>query len=154
MTPLLGTKTPSALVGAKSGGDRRAARSLLSSALWSGKGGYGAAWAASVSRTGNTPCKVFTNHEARITQHGFSLSLRRLQGEQPQAQPTGFSRITRHETRITAFMLPYSPFPTISRYFLALFGPPHPQPIKGSPAVHRSGPVSYTHLTLPTKRIG
>ena len=38
MTPLLGTKTPSAPVGAKSGGDRRAARSLLSCALWRGLG--------------------------------------------------------------------------------------------------------------------
>ena len=36
MTPLLGTKHSSAPVGAKSGGDRRAARSLLSCALWSG----------------------------------------------------------------------------------------------------------------------
>ena len=37
MTPLLGTKTPSALVD-KSGGDRRAARSLPSCALWRGMG--------------------------------------------------------------------------------------------------------------------
>ena len=36
MMPLLGTKTPSAPVGAKSGGERRAARSLLSCALWRG----------------------------------------------------------------------------------------------------------------------
>ena len=83
-----------------------------------------------------------TRHETR-----FSPSLRRLQGEQPQPRPTGFSRITKHETRITAFMLPYSPFPTISHDFPAFPGnirpPPHPpQPIKGSPAVHRSGWVS------------
>ena len=38
MTPLLGTKNPSAPVGDKSGGDRRAARSLLSCALWRGMG--------------------------------------------------------------------------------------------------------------------
>ena len=38
MTPLLGTKTPSAPVWGKSGGDRRAARSLLSCALWRGMG--------------------------------------------------------------------------------------------------------------------
>ncbi len=38
MTPLLGTKTPSAPVGDKSGGDTRAARSLLSCALWRGIG--------------------------------------------------------------------------------------------------------------------
>ncbi len=36
MTPLLGTKTSSKPVGDKSGGDRRAARSLLSCALWRG----------------------------------------------------------------------------------------------------------------------
>ena len=38
MTPLLGTKTSSTPVGAKSGKDRRAARSLLSCALWRGMG--------------------------------------------------------------------------------------------------------------------
>ena len=38
MTPLLGTKNPSAPVGDKSVGDRRSARSLLSCALWRGMG--------------------------------------------------------------------------------------------------------------------
>ena len=38
MTPLLGTKTPSAPVGDKSDGERRAARSLLPCALWRGMG--------------------------------------------------------------------------------------------------------------------
>ena len=38
MTPLLGTKNPSAPAGAKSGRDRRAGRSLLSCALWRGMG--------------------------------------------------------------------------------------------------------------------
>ena len=38
MPPLLGTKTSSAPVGDKSGGGRRAARSLLSCALWRGMG--------------------------------------------------------------------------------------------------------------------
>ena len=51
-------------------------------------------------RISNTACWVFTRRETRITQHGFSLSLRRLQGEQPQARTTGFSRITSHETRL------------------------------------------------------
>ena len=69
-------------------------------------------------------------HQPRDTQHGFSLFLRRLQGEQPQARPTGFSRITRHESRITAFMLPYPRFPTISRHFPRFPAPPHP-PVKG-----------------------
>ena len=62
-------------------------------------------------------------HQPRDTKHGFSLSLRRLQGEQPQARPTGFSRITRHETRITAFMPFFPRFPGISRYSSA---PPPP----------------------------
>ena len=34
-------------------------------------GGYGAAWAAAVTRAGNTACKVFTNHESRDTNHGL-----------------------------------------------------------------------------------
>ena len=38
MTPLLGTKTPSASVGDRSAGDGRAARSLLSCALWRAMG--------------------------------------------------------------------------------------------------------------------
>ena len=70
--------------------------------------------------------QVFTKHETRNTNHGFyafhrdtshetrvSPSLRRLQGEQPQARPTGFheSRNTNHESRhlcfsrITAFVV-------------------------------------------------
>ena len=67
--------------------------------------------------------QAFTNHETRDTNHGFFSS-------------------TKHETRITAFMLPYPPFPTFSHDFPAFPGnirPPPPQPIKGSPAVHRSG---------------
>ena len=212
MTPLWGTKHSSALVGAKSGGDGRAARSLLSCALWRGIGrlwrgmggvrpphrhhgllvfhqprdtqhgfplpsgdskasnpkpeqrvftkherrlfspcmrkghtvrnqrpdrrarrpitaflrvverpwgGYGAAWAAAVPRAGNTACWFFTSHGTR---NMFSPALRRLQGEQPQARPTGFheSRITRHGFfRITASLPAIShdfpPFPGISR---------------------------------------
>ncbi len=48
-------------------------------------------------------------HQPRDTQHGFSLFLRRLQGEQPRARSTGFLRITRHESRITAFIRPPLP---------------------------------------------
>ena len=87
MTPLLGTKNPSAPVGAAPAGDNKAAQAtaakvftkhetrdtnhgLCCGAAW---GGYGAAWAATVPRTGNTVLCI--------------------------------SRNTRHETRITAFML-------------------------------------------------
>ena len=94
MTPLLGTKTPSAPVGDKSDGERRAARSLLPCALWPAAwGGYGAAWAASrpprrqhcLSRSPavryffwSEPCPptmVFTRHETRDTNHGFYKAL-------------------------------------------------------------------------------
>ena len=81
----------------------RAVRSLLSCALWRGMGRL---WRGMGGR--RPPRRqhgLLGFHQPRITQHGFSLSLRRLQGEQPQARPTGFSRITNHETRITAFML-------------------------------------------------
>ena len=81
---------------------RRAVRSLLSCALWRG---IGRLWRGMGG--GRPPRRQHGRlgfHQPRDTQHGFSLSLRRLQGEQPQARPTGFSRITRHETRITAFM--------------------------------------------------
>ena len=77
-------------------------------------------------------------YETRITQHGFSQSLRQLQGEQPQARPTGF-----HETRITKHGL-YASLPTIFHDFPAfptISRPPHP-PVKG-PRAARS-PLSCT----------
>ena len=126
MTPLLGTKTSSALVGAKSGGDGRTARSPLSCALWSGMGGYGAAWAAALPRAGNT---AFPVHRSSDISSGAN-----------QAPQPWFSRNTSHETRITAFMLfmnhsfpthDFPPFPTISRHFPAFPGisrPPPPPP--------------------------
>ncbi len=76
-----------------------AARSLLSCALWCGMGRL---W------RGMGGCRpplrqqgLLGFHQPRDTQHGFSLflSLRRLQGEQPQPRPTGFhdTRDTNHE---------------------------------------------------------
>ena len=91
----------------------RAVQSLLYCALWRGMGRL---WRGMGGR--RLPRRqhgLWGFHQLRDTQHGFSLFLRRLQGEQPQARPTGFSRITNHETRITAFIRP-----------------PHP-PGKGSP---------------------
>ena len=75
MTPLLGTKNPSAPVGNKSGGDRKAARSLLSWALlrgmgrlWRGMGGMGRPEQLSAyDRTSNRAFRVFTKHETRDT---------------------------------------------------------------------------------------
>ena len=73
MTPLLRTKNPSAPVGDKSGGDKRAARSLLSCALWSGMGrlwrgmgGMGHPEPLSAHRPRRQHgLGVFTNHETR-----------------------------------------------------------------------------------------
>ena len=188
MTPLWGTKTSSTPIGAKSGGDGRAARSLLSCALWRGMGrlwrgmggrrpprrhhgllgfhqprdtphGFPLPSGDSKASNPKPDQRVFTKHERRffslcmrkghtvrnhrpgrrarrpvaaflrvVARHGaamarhgrppspaqaprpagfspatghatwFSSALRRLQGEQPQARPTGF-----HETRKTAF---------------------------------------------------
>ena len=88
---------PSAFLG-QPPGTAAPARSLLSCALWCGMGRL---WRGMGGR--RTPRRqhglsVFSSHE--IGQHAFSQSLRRLQGEQPQARPTGF-----HESRNTAFIL-------------------------------------------------
>ena len=92
----------------------RAVQSLLYCALWSGMGRL---WRGMGGR--RPPRRqqgLLGFHQPRGTQHGVSLSLQRLQGEQPQPWPTGF-----HETRDTnhGFSLPYPRFPTISR-------PPYP----------------------------
>ena len=71
-------------------------------------GGYGAAWAAAVPRTGNKAFQVF--HESRDTKHGF--------------HPL-------HESQ-----LPYPRFPTISRHFPPFPGPPPPSAVLGRP--HRA----------------
>ena len=119
MTPLLGTKTPSAPAGDKSGGDRRAARSLLSCALWRGMGGYGAAWAAwgapshcsRTIRTSNMTIRVFTKHETRLLPDA----------RQVPARIPRFSRDTNHGL--------YAFLPTISHdfpVFPAILRPPSP----------------------------
>ena len=97
MTPLLGTKTPSATVGDKSGGERRAARSLLSCALWRGMGRLWRGMGGRLPQRRQHGLLGFTSHATC-----FPPALRRLQGEQPQARPTGFheTRITNHETRL------------------------------------------------------
>ena len=110
MTPLLRTKTPSAPVGNRSAGDGRAARSLLSRALWRamgrlwrGMGGMG------------RPEQLF----ARPPHQQQSLS--------------GFheTRDTNHESRLLCFPTHHFPlFPTISRHF-----PAPPPPLRRS-SVH------------------
>ena len=80
--------------------DFTAARSLLSCAFWCGMGRL---WCGMGGR--RPPCRqhgLLGFHQPRDTQHGFSLSLQRLQGEQPQTRPTGFheSRVTKHESRL------------------------------------------------------
>ncbi len=100
MTPLLGTKTPSAPVGDRSGGDGRAARSLLSCALWRGMGRLwrGMGGGRPPHRQHSFPDTAFFRNTAFVlfTNHSF---------------PT-------HD---------FPPFPTISRHFPAPHPPP---PIK------------------------
>ena len=65
MTPLLETKTPSAPAGNKSGGDARAARSLLSCAFWHGMGRLWRGMGGRRPPLRNTACWVFAGHESR-----------------------------------------------------------------------------------------
>ena len=74
---------------------------------------------------------------SRITKHAtwFYPSLRRLQGEQPQARPTGFSRNTRHETRITVLCPLCSPWVCKGRTIKTPRpGPPRTPPDRCFPA--------------------
>ena len=110
-------------------------------------GGYGAAWAAAVPRSATRPVGLSpaTNHATC-----FPPALRRLQGEQLQARPTGFSRITAF-FRITAFYPPRCPvhycppLPGIARHCsaknIARQVSPHRQPFsKGLAARSRCLP--------------
>ena len=87
MTPLLATKTPSAPAGDKSGGDTRAARSLLSCAfwhgmgrLWRGMGGMGRPEPLSAHRP-HQQQGLSGYHETRDTNHGLFRVLRPSGGE-------------------------------------------------------------------------
>ena len=102
MTPLLGTKSPSAPVGDKSGGERRAARSLLSCALWSGMGrlwrGMGG-MGRPEQLSEHHPHKqqgLSGFHETRNTRPGYCQARRVSQREFRGFHET---RNTRHETR-------------------------------------------------------
>ena len=125
MTPLWGTKTPSALVGAKSGGDRRAARSLLSCAAW---GGYGAAM-------------------ARHGRHGAPRAAVRAPSA-PATGPFGFSRNTRHESRLLCF--PTHHFPAISHHFPVKNLPlsQYPRPVRPSRLASRRTPSAEAPVAL------
>ena len=97
MTPLLGTRNPSAPVGDKSGEDRRAARSLLSCALWRGMGrlwrgmgGIGRPEPLSAHHP-HQQQGLSGFHETRDPRQGVSLARR-----ESQREFQGF-----HETRIT-----------------------------------------------------
>ena len=115
MTPLLGTKNPSAPVGDKSVGDTRAARSLLScelwramGRLWRGMGGMG------------RPEPLSAHHPRQ------------------QQRLSGF-----HESRLLCFPTHHFPlFPTISRHFPA--PPTPPLPIKCPRAVRLSWSAART----------
>ena len=149
MTPLLGTKTPSEPVGAKSGGDRRAARSLLSCALWRGMGRL---WRGMGGMGRPEQLSAYHPHQQQGLS-GFHATrdprpeTRLLLGARRKpARIPRFSRNTNHETRITAFTLftkhvffghvpcsDFPPFPTISHDFPAFPRYPPPPRIKCPP---------------------
>ncbi len=121
MTPLLGTKNPSAPVGDKSGGDRRAARSLLSCAAMA-RHGRPPSPTPATRPVGFSPA---TNHETRFSP--VPAAIPRTATPSPTNR---FSRITKHESRLLCFPSHHFPrFPGISRHFPAL--PPHPYQIPG-----------------------
>ena len=144
MTPLLGTKTPSAPVGAKSGGDTRAARSLLSCAIVARHG-------AAMARHGRPP----RPRPHRHPKHGLSVPVgtealqsffrsgagsrivgdksggdtmgrlwRGMGGRRPPHRHTACKSFTDHETRDTKL----SAFPTNSRDFPLFPAIPPPPP--------------------------
>ena len=72
-----------------------------------------------VPRSGNTACRF-----SPATRHAtwfFPVPPATPRRATP-SPANGFSRITKHETRNTAFILPYPPFPTISRHFPLFLG--------------------------------
>ncbi len=116
MTPLLGTKNPSAPVGDKSGGDTRAARSLLSCALWRGMGrlwrgmgGMGRPEPLSAHRP-HQQQGLSGFHETRDPRPGYCQAHGKCQREfrgfhetritRHESRPLCFSRDTKHETRL------------------------------------------------------
>ncbi len=101
MTPLLGPKTSSAPVGAKSGGDRRAARSLLSCALWRGMGRL---WRGMGGMGRPEPLSAHRPHQ----QQGLSGIHETRDAGSPgaprrPARIPRFSRNTRPESRLLCF---------------------------------------------------
>ena len=103
MTPLWGTKHSSAPVGDKSDGDRRAARSLLSCALWSGMGrlwrgmgGMGRPEPLSAHHP-HRQQRLSGFHETRDPRHGYCQARGASQREFRGFHET---RITRHESRL------------------------------------------------------
>ena len=168
MTPLLGTKTPSATAGDKPGEDRRAARAAAFQVFTKPETrdtaiGWRAAQASANS-------EVFTKHESRDTNHGFhAFSRVTNHGLPPPGLPppppgrcfparcgaawggygaawaatvprTGKTAcwvFTKHESRDTAFTLYFPRFPTISHDFPVFPGisRPPPPPVKGPRAV-------------------
>ena len=149
MTPLLGTKNPSALVGAKSGGDGRAARSLLSCALWSGMGRL---WGGMGGMGRPEPLSAHRPHrQQRLS--GFHETrhprpeTRLLPGARRKpARIPRFSRITNHETRITAFMLSCALWRGMGRLWGGMGGMGRPEPLSAH-RPHRQQGLSGFHET-------
>ena len=111
-----------------------AARPLLSCALWRG---IGRLWRGLGGR--RPPRRqhgLLGFHQPRITQHVFQLP----SGDSKESNPKPGQRVsrnTRHETRITAFMLFFPRFPGISRYSSVPPLPPEPVSARRQPPLSR-----------------
>ena len=128
MTPLLGTKTPSAPVRDKSGGDGRAARSLLSCALWRGMGRL---WCGMGGMGRPEPLSAQRPHQQQRLSVFYETRDPRPESRhltRRAAQASANSEVfTKHESLHLCFPT-HDLFPTISRQ---ISQPPHP-PGKGS----------------------
>ena len=163
MTPLLGTKNPSAPVGDKSGGGRRAARSLLSctlwrgmARLWRGMGGMGRPEPLSAHHP-HKQQGLSGFHETRDT----AIAWRAARG----ALWAGANSevFTKHESRDTnhglfsnhgflSASMPCSLLPTIARHCPALLGKKYCPASVSTPSAVLERPCG--EITPPSGRLG
>ena len=176
MTPLLGTKTPSAPVGDKSGGERRAARSLLSCAwwrcgerraarsllscawwrcmgrLWRGMGGMGRPEPLSAHRP-HRQQRLSGFHETRDTRPGYcqarGVSQRECRGFH-ETRDTNHGLFSNHG--FLSASMPCSLLPTIARHCPALLGKKYCPASVSTPSAVLERPCG--EITPPSGRLG
>ena len=96
---------------------------------------------------------LFTKHEAQTKAAKARFTGPPAFPGRATASPAdSFSRDTNHETRNTAFMLPYPRFPTISRHFPAFPAPPTPRSRVRAPFASATRPVGFSRHTRHESR--